>query len=156
MWLCKYGTARKDICKTKLKQRFHSYCFFKASLWKVCEACPELFIRLNFPMISHCFIQNPAFESSEEKYYPHNFSAKRPRIGTIVKNHIQSSSCLFRTTLFVCSESDTSLMNYIIPIGHPVMHALRAYVSPFAVRQTCKHAFLTNAHFIVCTCCFKQ
>lgn len=114
MWLCKYGTARKDICKTKLKQRFHSYCFFKASLWKVCEACPELFIRLNFPMISHCFIQNPAFESSEEKYYPHNFSAKRPRIGTIVKNHIQSSSCLFRTTLFVCSESDTSLMNYNI------------------------------------------
>ena len=114
MWLCKYGTARKDICKTKLKQRFHSYCFFKASLWKVCEACPELFIRLNFPMISHCFIQNPAFESSEEKYYPHNFSAKRPRIGTIVKNHIQSSSCLFRTTLFVCSESDTSLMNYSI------------------------------------------
>ena len=30
-----------------------------------------------------------------------------------MKNHIQSSSCLFRTALFVCSESDTFLMNYI-------------------------------------------
>ena len=39
---------------------------------------------------------------------------KRPRIGTIMKNHIQSSSGLSKAALFVCSESDTSLKNYII------------------------------------------
>lgn len=38
---------------------------------------------------------------------------KRPRIGTIMKNHIQSSSGLSKAALFVCSESDTSLKNYI-------------------------------------------
>ena len=37
---------------------------------------------------------------------------KRPRIGTIMKNHIQSSSGLSKAALFVCSESDTSLKNY--------------------------------------------
>ena len=39
--------------------------------------------------------------------------ATRPRIGTIMKNHIQSSSGLSKAALFVCSESDTSLKNYI-------------------------------------------
>ena len=39
---------------------------------------------------------------------------KRPRIGTIMKNHIQSSSGLSKAALFVCSESDTSLKNYTI------------------------------------------
>ncbi len=38
---------------------------------------------------------------------------KRPRIGTIMKNHIQSSSGLSKAALFVCSESDTSLKNCI-------------------------------------------
>ena len=38
--------------------------------------------------------------------------AKRPRLGTIGKNHIQSSSYFHRTALFLCTESDTFLMNY--------------------------------------------
>ena len=49
------------------------------------------------------------------KAIPIYIPAKRPRIGTIGKNHIQSSSNLSRTALFVvCSESDTFLKNYII------------------------------------------
>ena len=47
------------------------------------------------------------------KAIPIYIPAKRPRIGTIGKNHIQSSSNLSRTALFVvCSESDTFLKNY--------------------------------------------
>ena len=45
---------------------------------------------------------------------------KRPRIGTIMKNHIQSSSGLSKAALFVCSESDTSLKNYIKKSGQGV------------------------------------
>ena len=49
------------------------------------------------------------------KAIPIYIPAKRPRIGTIGKNHIQSSSNLSGTALFVvCSESDTFLKNYII------------------------------------------
>lgn len=48
------------------------------------------------------------------KAIPIYIPAKRPRIGTIGKNHIQSSSNLSGTALFVvCSESDTFLKNYI-------------------------------------------
>ena len=48
------------------------------------------------------------------KAIPIYIPAKRPRLGTIGKNHIQSSSNLSRTALFVvCSESDTFLKNYI-------------------------------------------
>ena len=47
------------------------------------------------------------------KAIPIYIPAKRPRLGTIGKNHIQSSSNLSRTALFVvCSESDTFLKNY--------------------------------------------
>lgn len=47
------------------------------------------------------------------KAIPIYIPAKRPRIGTIGKNHIQSSSNLSGTALFVvCSESDTFLKNY--------------------------------------------
>ena len=49
------------------------------------------------------------------KAIPIYIPAKRPRIGTIGKNHIQSSSNLSGTALFVvCSESDTFLKNYTI------------------------------------------
>ena len=49
------------------------------------------------------------------KAIPIYIPAKRPRLGTIGKNHIQSSSNLSRTALFVvCSESDTFLKNYNI------------------------------------------
>lgn len=49
------------------------------------------------------------------KAIPIYIPAKRPRIGTIGKNHIQSSSNLSGTALFVvCSESDTFLKNYIM------------------------------------------
>lgn len=49
------------------------------------------------------------------KAIPIYIPAKRPRIGTIGKNHIQSSSNLSGTALFVvCSESDTFLKNYNI------------------------------------------
>ena len=48
------------------------------------------------------------------KAIPIYIPAKRPRIGTIGKNHIQSSSNLSGTALFVvCSESDTFLKNFI-------------------------------------------
>lgn len=57
--------------------------------------------------------QNLKFSVDLKNTIPIHFSAKRPRLGTIMKNHIQSSSGLFRTALFVCSESDTSLMNCI-------------------------------------------
>ena len=51
------------------------------------------------------------------KAIPIYIPAKRPRIGTIGKNHIQSSSNLSGTALFVvCSESDTFLKNYNIEI----------------------------------------
>ncbi len=54
---------------------------------------------------------------------------KRPRIGTIMKNHIQSSSGLSKAALFVCSESDTSLKNYII---YTISMLVQMYlISPF-------------------------
>lgn len=60
------------------------------------------------------------------KAIPIYIPAKRPRIGTIGKNHIQSSSNLSGTALFVvCSESDTFLKNYTI-------------VSTFTVRNVSK------------------
>lgn len=53
----------------------------------------------------------PSSMSVERNNIPIFLSAKHPQIGTILKNHIQSSSCLFKTILLFCSESDTSLMN---------------------------------------------
>lgn len=82
---------------------------------KICEACP--FIGYDYAIIPKIFFvclisdQNFRFSLKGRNTISIYLSAKRPRIGTIVKNHIQSSSCLFRTALFVCSESDTSLMN---------------------------------------------
>ena len=56
---------------------------------------------------------------------------KRPRIGTIMKNHIQSSSGLSKAALFVCSESDTSLKNYIKKSGQGVHNLfIHAFVVP--------------------------
>lgn len=37
-----------------------------------------------------------------------------PRLATIMKNHIQNSSRVIQSCSFLCSESDTSLKNYII------------------------------------------
>lgn len=57
------------------------------------------------------------------KAIPIYIPAKRPRIGTIGKNHIQSSSNLSGTALFVvCSESDTFLKNYNIQENLSVPH----------------------------------
>ena len=58
---------------------------------------------------------------------------KRPRIGTIMKNHIQSSSGLSKAALFVCSESDTSLKNYIKKSGQGVHNLfIHAFVVPLS------------------------
>ena len=57
------------------------------------------------------------FKFPRKDTIPIQFVAKVPRLGTIGKNHIQSSSALSRTALFACSESDTFLMNlYNTPI----------------------------------------
>jgi len=54
------------------------------------------------------------FSPKRKNTIPIYISAEDPRLGTIGKNHIQSSSNLSRTALFVvCSESDTFLKNYI-------------------------------------------
>ena len=43
---------------------------------------------------------------------PIQSAAKVPRLGTIGKNHIQSSLSLYKLFFFDCSESDTFLKNY--------------------------------------------
>ncbi len=53
------------------------------------------------------------FYPKEKNTFPIYNITRLPRLGTIGKNHIQSSSNLFRTALFLYSESDTFLMNYI-------------------------------------------
>ena len=61
--------------------------------------------------------QNPVLTKCSQKDERKNIQfpyvlAAHPRLGTIEKNHMQSSSDLFRAALFLCSESDTSLKNY--------------------------------------------
>ena len=65
------------------------------------------------------------------KAIPIYIPAKRPRLGTIGKNHIQSSSNLSRTALFVvCSESDTFLKNFIISVRlYPALYAEDIHLS---------------------------
>lgn len=57
-----------------------------------------------------------------------------------MKNHIQSSSCLFRTALFVCSESDTFLMNCTTL---PLHHVVRYIESPVLFFDILRHLFCT-------------
>ena len=70
------------------KSGFFSYRFFKTSLRKVCEACPEIRLPLEIHPIFQLIIGHMDFFGS-------------PAIGTIGKNHIQSSSVLLRTALFL-------------------------------------------------------
>ena len=113
--MLQHAAHRKDTWHFLIKKRFHRIPFFKGLRKKVCKAC--LFIRYVYAIIQKCFsyawslIKTSAFSLKGKNTIPIYLSAKHPRIGTILKNHIQSSLCLFRTALFVCSESDTSLMN---------------------------------------------
>ena len=56
------------------KPGFFSYRFFKASLWKACEACPEILLTLEIHPIFQLFIENVNFFGSPERYNPHKFS----------------------------------------------------------------------------------
>lgn len=53
------------------KLKFFSYRFFKASLRKVCEACPEIRLSLEIHPIFQLFIGNMNFFGSPERYNPH-------------------------------------------------------------------------------------
>lgn len=91
------------------------------------------------------------------KAIPIYIPAKRPRIGTIGKNHIQSSSNLSGTALFVvCSESDTFLKNYIInlnytfqPLTLPAIPFDTQPLHPPIVLACCSAAALPSAHVIM-------
>ena len=78
---------------------------------------------------------------------------KRPRIGTIMKNHIQSSSGLSKAALFVCSESDTSLKNCIIKDKKTATHVLTSvtilHIIPLFLRSLDFHLILI--HLFICT-----
>ena len=77
------------------------------------------------------------------KAIPIYIPAKRPRIGTIGKNHIQSSSNLSGTALFVvCSESDTFLKNYSMK-DFIALHEnpQRTWQERLSVIRACKNPF---------------
>ena len=59
------------------------------------------------------------FSGSPGRYNSHSPLASRSRLGTIGKNHIQSSSSFSQNCSFVCSESDTFLMNYTMTSPKP-------------------------------------
>ena len=65
-----------------------------------------------------------AFSPNGRNTIPIHGSAKRPRLGTIGKNHIQSSSCLNQNCSFVGSRYDTFLMNYSTSVPKFIFYAL--------------------------------
>lgn len=117
MRMLQHAAHRKDIWHFLIKDIFHWILFSKASARR--SAKHTLLSDMIMQPSQKCFsyawflIETLAFSLNGKNTIPIHFSAKRPRIGTIMKNHIQSSSYLFRTDLFVCSESDIFLMNYI-------------------------------------------
>lgn len=56
------------------KLKFFSYRFFKASLRKVCESCPEIRLPSGIHPIFQLFIGNGNFFDSPKRYNPHKFS----------------------------------------------------------------------------------
>ena len=129
------------------KHPFHTYCFFKTSHRKVYEAYPKYFSGQNFREFLPISPQIRLFQQIEKNTMPISFLAKRPRIGTMEKNHIQSSSSQFRTVLFICSESGTFLKNYIICyFPHINLHKKIACRCLAKIKQHFK-AFPENAVF---------
>lgn len=70
MWLRQHETGGRTM-QNQAKQYFPLYCFYKASHWKVCEACPEIFFLLNFLHVSYFSPTNSSLLWKVEEYYPH-------------------------------------------------------------------------------------
>ena len=77
------------------------YRFFQAFRWKVCEACLKFFVVQKTIGISIACKAEISLFGLGEKAIPIYIPAKRPRLGTIRKNHIQSSSIFSRTALLL-------------------------------------------------------
>src|SRR5699024_11404773 len=71
-------------------------------------------LRREYGQAARVFYGIMPFSGSPGRYNPHSPLVSRSRLGTIGKNHIQSSSSFSQNCSFVCSESDTFLMNYIM------------------------------------------
>ena len=56
------------------KSGFFSYRFFQTSLWKVCEACPEIRLLLKIHPFFQLFLWKMNFFGSPGRYNPHKFS----------------------------------------------------------------------------------
>ena len=69
-------------------------------------------LRREYGQAARVFYGILPFSGSPGRYTPHSPLVSRSRLGTIGKNHIQSSSSFSQNCSFVCSESDTFLMNY--------------------------------------------
>ena len=89
------------------------------------------------------------------KAIPIYIPAKRPRLGTIGKNHIQSSSNLSRTALFVvCSESDTFLKNYNIKTRGKLPGFIKRFLKLVADCKFC--FFIKEMRFFHIKCEFDR
>ena len=70
-------------------------------------------LRREYGQAARVFYGIMPFSGSPGRYNPHSPLVSRSRLGTIGKNHIQSSSSFSQNCSFVCSESDT----FLITIG---------------------------------------
>ena len=123
------------------KRKLFSYRFFKASLWKVCEACPKIHLTSRTHPIFRFFIWNMNFFGSPERYNPHRFPGwPSANWYNWKESHSEQIYSVKKSALFNCSESDTFLVNYTI--FEPSLHDFCVLYSVFNVH----FLFILNTH----------